>query len=95
MPGEPNVVLRLSIVNPAKGVAYSLQDKNSAPVDVRIGAGQTLLFEISVRLENGKAGPRFLGEHVRTEGNVAAVRLCRDRTAGRTDGYGMEPACEG
>jgi hypothetical protein len=68
MPAGANVTLRLSVVNPVKGVAYSLQDKKSAPADVRISTGKTLVFEIPVRLETGKSGPRFLGDFVRTEG---------------------------
>lgn len=63
-----NVLLRLTILSPPKGVAHSLQDKDSAPVEVRMSTGKTILFEIPLRLEQGKAGWRFLGDHVRTEG---------------------------
>lgn len=68
-PGS-NVTLRLSVVDPPKGVTHSLQDKDSSPVDVRASVGKTLVFEIPVRLEEGKAGWRFLGDFVRTEGKT-------------------------
>jgi hypothetical protein len=73
-PGEhamtENCQLRLSVVDPPKGVTHSLQDKESSPVDVRASAGKTLVFEIPVRLEEGKTGWRFLGDFVRTEGKT-------------------------
>jgi hypothetical protein len=62
--------LRLSVLAPPKGVAHSLQDKDSAPVDVRMSTGKTILFDIPVRLEPGKTGYRFLGDFVRTEGKT-------------------------
>lgn len=67
---DGNVTLRLSVVDPPKGVTHSLQDKESVPVDVRVSAGKTLAFEIPVRLEEGKSGWRFLGDFVRTEGKT-------------------------
>ena len=65
-----NVILRLSVLAPPKGVAHSLQDKDSTPVDVRMSTGKTILFEIPIRLEAGKTGYRFLGDFVRTEGKT-------------------------
>ena len=65
-----NVILRLSVLAPPKGVAHSLQDKDSTPVDVRMSTGKTILFDIPVRLEPGKTGYRFLGGFVRTEGKT-------------------------
>lgn len=65
-----NVLLRLSVIDPPKGVAHSLQDQDSAPVDVRMSTGKTLRFDITLRLEAGKAGYRFLGDFVRTEGKT-------------------------
>lgn len=63
-----NALLRLTVVSPPKGVAHSLQDKSGHPLDVRTSTGRALLFEIPLRLEEGKTGWRFLGDHVRTEG---------------------------
>lgn len=65
-----NVTLKLSVIDPPKGVHHSLQDKASVPVDIRVAAGKTLVFEIPVRLEDGKTGWRFLGGFVRTEGKT-------------------------
>jgi hypothetical protein len=85
MAAEPNVRLRLSVVKPVKGIAYSLQDKESRPVDVRLADGRTLVFEIPVRLEDGKAGPRFLGDFVRTEGKTRRfVYVATGQQAGQT-----------
>ena len=47
---EPTVLLRLHVIEPVLGVAYSLQGKESQPVDVRIANGRTLLFEIPARI---------------------------------------------
>lgn len=65
-----NVILRLSVLAPPKGVAHSLQDKDSAAIDVRMSTGKTIRFDIPVRLEPGKTGYRFLGDFVRTEGKT-------------------------
>ncbi len=82
---EPNVLLRLRIVKPIKGVAYSLQDKDSQPVDVRIATGRTLVFEIPVRIEANEKGPRFLGDFVRTEGKARRfVYVAAGQQAGQT-----------
>lgn len=79
-----NALLRLSVIDPPRGVAHSLQDKNSAPVDVRMSTGKTLRFDIPVRLEAGKAGYRFLGDFVRTEGKTRRfVYVAIGRQAGQ------------
>jgi hypothetical protein len=62
------VLLKLSVVAPPKGVAHALQGKDGVIVDAQVSAGRTLVFEIPVRLEEGKAGWRWLGDFVRTEG---------------------------
>lgn len=67
---DSNVMLRLGVIDPPKGVMHSLQNKESVPVDVRTSTGKTLLFEIPIRLEQGKTGWRFLGDFVRTEGKT-------------------------
>jgi len=70
--GEPgsNVTLHLSVLTPPAGIGHSLQGKDGEIVDARISAGKTMVFEIPVRLEEGKAGWRFLGDFVRTEGKT-------------------------
>ena len=65
-----NVTLHLSVLTPPKGVAHSLQGKDGEIVDARMSAGKTIVFEIPVRLGEGKAGWRFLGDFVRTEGKT-------------------------
>ena len=67
---DSNVTLRLSVIDPPKGVIHSLQGKDGAVVDAYVSTGKTLLFEIPIRLEAGKAGWRFLGDFVRTEGKT-------------------------
>ncbi len=65
-----NVMLRLTVASPPKGVMHSLQDKDLTPVNAVMSAGKSLVFAIPVRLEEGKAGWRFLGDFVRTEGKT-------------------------
>ena len=65
-----NVTLKLSVLSPPKGIHHSLQDKASAPVDIRVSTGKTIVFDIPIRLEEGKTGWRFLGDFVRTEGKT-------------------------
>ncbi|MGD2133429.1 MAG: DUF5990 family protein [Maricaulaceae bacterium] len=58
--------MRLVVDGPAPGVAHSLQDKKSRPVDAKISKnGAALAFEFPIRFS---AGPRFYGEQVRSEG---------------------------
>ena len=59
------IMLRLTIEDPVPGVAYSLQDKKSAPVDAVVAQDRPLSFDVPLRLA---PGPRFLGEFVRSEG---------------------------
>jgi hypothetical protein len=82
--GADNVTLRLSVTGPLAGVSYSLQDKDSTPVDVRVASDKTIVFEIPARLEEGKAGWRFLGDFVRTEGKSRRfVYVATGRQAGQ------------
>lgn len=67
---DSNVMLRLCVIDPPKGVMHSLQGKDGAAVDARMSAGKTLVFEIPARLEAGNVAWRFLGEFVRTEGKT-------------------------
>ncbi|MFT3725028.1 MAG: DUF5990 family protein [Hyphomonadaceae bacterium] len=67
---DSNVTLKLSVIDPPKGVGHSLQGKDGKIVDAQVSTGKTVVFEIPVRLEEGKAGWRFLGDFVRTEGKT-------------------------
>jgi hypothetical protein len=65
-PPQTEIRMRLVIENPVPGVAHSLQDKKSQPVDPRSSKkGEALAFDFPVRIA---AGPKFFGEQVRSEG---------------------------
>lgn len=59
------ITLRLRIPDPVPGVAYSLQDKKSRPVEAMIAGDGPVAFDVPVRVADG---PKFLGEFVRSEG---------------------------
>src|SRR5262245_2854246 len=67
---QPTALFRLTIRNPFPGVTYSLQGKDGVVVDARKATGKALVFELSVRIAEGKDGPRVLGDFVRTEGKT-------------------------
>lgn len=82
--GGDNVILRLSVLAPPEGVTHSLQDKESTPVDVCMSTGTTIRFDIPIRLEAGKTGYRFLGDHVRTDGKTRRfVYVATGKAAGQ------------
>lgn len=84
--GADNVRLRLSVIRPPKGVAYSLQGKDGASIDVRMSTGKTMVFELPARMEEGKSGWRFLGDFVRTEGKTRRfVYVAIGQSAGQRD----------
>lgn len=60
------ITLRLVIADPVPGVAYSLQDKTGQPVGAVVAGDGSLSF-MPVRVADG---PRFLGDHVCSEGPV-------------------------
>jgi hypothetical protein len=62
---QTEIRMRLVIDNPVPGVAYSLQDKASKPVDPKTSKGPPLTFEFPIRIADG---PKFYGEQVRSEG---------------------------
>jgi hypothetical protein len=64
----PQTAIRLGLVveAPVSGVAYSLQNQKSRPVDPRMSvAGEPLIFDLSIRIA---PGPKFFGDQVRREG---------------------------
>ena len=65
MPSDQAITLRLTIEDPVPGVTYSLQDKKGRPVGPVVAGEGPLSFDVPVRIA---AGPRFLGEFVRSEG---------------------------
>jgi hypothetical protein len=63
---QTEIRMRLVIDNPVPGVAHSLQDKKSQPVDAKTSKdGKLLTFDFAIRIG---PGPKFYGEHVRSEG---------------------------
>lgn len=65
-PEQTEIRMRLVIEKPVPGVAHSLQDKKSQPVDAKTSkTGEALTFDFPIRIA---AGPKFFGEQVRSEG---------------------------
>jgi Family of unknown function (DUF5990) len=76
--------MRLVIESPVPGVAHSLQDKKNQPVDAKVSiAGKPLAFSFSIQVA---AGPKFYGEHVRSEGpDRRFVYIAIGQQAGQTE----------
>jgi len=67
-PLQTEIRMRLVVERPVAGVRHSLLDKTGKPVDARASAeGEAIAFEFAIRIA---AGPKFFGEHVRSEGAV-------------------------
>src|SRR5262245_61445671 len=62
---QTEIHLRLVVETTVAGVVYSLQDKESKPVDSKMSKGAALVFDFPIRVA---AGPKFYGEQVRSEG---------------------------
>jgi hypothetical protein len=71
---QPTALFRLTVRNPVAGATYSLQGKAGVVVDARKTPakpdGKDIVFEVPVRIAEGKDGPRVLGDFVRTEGKT-------------------------
>jgi hypothetical protein len=65
MAKEPQITLQLTIEDPVPGVAYSLQNQKSEPVEAVFAVDGPLSFRVPIRVA---PGPRFLGDFVRREG---------------------------
>ena len=65
-PPQTEIRMRVVIENPVAGVFHSLQDKKNSPVDMKQSqAGESIVFDFAIRIADG---PKFFGEHVRSEG---------------------------
>jgi hypothetical protein len=65
-PPQIEIRMRLVVAAPVPGVAHSLQDQKSRPVDPKTSiSGEPLTFDFPIRLA---PGPKFFGEQVRREG---------------------------
>jgi hypothetical protein len=67
---QPTALFRLTVRNPVAGATYSLQGKGGVVVDAQKADRKHLVFEVPVRIAEGKDGPRVLGDFVRTEGKT-------------------------
>jgi hypothetical protein len=82
-PAQTEIRMRLVIETPVPGVAYSLQDKESKPVDTRMSKGATLTFDFPIRVSDGL---KFYGEQVRSEGPERRfVYIATGQQAGQKD----------
>lgn len=64
-PAQTEIRLRFVIETPVHDVVYSLQDKESQPVDAKVSKGAAIVFDFTIRVADG---PKFYGEQVRSEG---------------------------
>ena len=63
---QTEIGIRFIVEDPVAGVACSLQDRKSRPVDAAVSKdGSPLTFEFPIRLA---PGPKLSGEFVRREG---------------------------
>ncbi len=80
-----DITLRLTIVDPVPGVAYSLQNKGNQPIGATVASAAPLSFDVPVRVADG---PRFFGDFVRSEGPtrrfiyIAMGAMAGDATSG-------------
>ena len=82
-PAQTEIRIRLVVETPVSGVAYSLQDKESRPVDAKKSMGGPIVFDFSIRVAEG---PKFFGEHVRSEGpHRRFVYIATGQQAGQKD----------
>ena len=66
------------------GIGCAISGFGGGCVNVRMSTGKTIVFELPARLEEGRTGPRFLGDFVRTEGKTRRfVYVATGRGAGQ------------
>ncbi len=70
---KTEIRMRLVVANPVPGVAHSLQDKKSKPVDPRTSAaGESLAFDFPIRIA---PGPKFYEVAARRQWPVVTIVL--------------------
>ncbi len=79
---EQTLTLRIILTAPPAGVLFSLQEGDATPVGAVRSDGGDLAFEVTVRVGEGPAGPRFLGPFVRREGDRRFVYIRVGKPAG-------------
>lgn len=83
MRGGP-VRLRIVVEAPPKGVVFSLQDVDNAPVDARASDGNDLAFELELRCDLSSGRPNFLGPFARGDPTDRFVYIASGSQAGQT-----------
>lgn len=82
-PEQIPIRMRLVVETPVPGVAYSLQDKESQPVDAKTSKGASIVFDFPIRVADG---PKFYGEQVRSEAPERRfVYIATGQQAGQKD----------
>lgn len=76
--------LRITLVAPPAGVAYSLQ-KDDAPYAIVLSDGGDLSLDVSVRLAEDEKGARYLGPFVKNQGGRRFVYYRVGTCAGQHD----------
>jgi hypothetical protein len=81
---DQTLTLRITLVTPPAGVAYSLQ-KDDWPVDNQLSDGGDLTFEVPVRFVEDVKGVRYLGPFVKNQGGRRFVYFRVGTSAGQHD----------
>lgn len=81
---DQTLTLRITLVAPPAGVAWSLQ-KDDRPVDNQLSDGGDLTFEVSVRFVEDAKGARYLGPFVKNQGGRRFVYFRVGTSAGQHD----------
>ena len=63
-PTDPEIPLRIVLVDPPAGVLFALQRGRSELVSPTMSKGKDLSFDLTVRVANDRDGPNFLGPFV-------------------------------
>jgi hypothetical protein len=82
---EALVTIRIRLVAPPAGVMFSLQEGDVTPVGAVWSTGADLVFDAPVRVAEGPKGLRFLGTHVRAEGQRRFIYYRSGLSAGQHD----------
>jgi hypothetical protein len=80
-----DLVLRIVLADPPRGVVFSLQDAKGRPVDAITAGGGDLSFDIPITLTDTPEGPRPGGGFVRADGRGRFVYVASGQQAGQAD----------
>jgi hypothetical protein len=79
------IPLRITLVNPPKGVQFCLQKGKDELIDVVLSTGRNIEFSLTLRVrENAKTGvPNFLGEFAQGTAQQRFFYICVGQYAGQ------------